>query len=165
MTTHDTVLARLAALKAMGVKELQAEWQVLYGASAPNNSLGFLRGRLAYRIQELTYGGPDRETRRTLDLLADEVEGTLTRKRQIEAQNIEKAKAEQDRLRAEAEAARLEAMKAQEEAAALRRQEEQRRAAEAAKARRRPNFTSTTVRRWTAGGWLRGRRGSTRSRR
>lgn len=83
MTTHDTVLARLAALKLMSVKELQAEWQVLYGAPAPNNSLGFLRGRLAYRIQELTYGGPDRETRRMLDLLADEVEGTLTRKKQI----------------------------------------------------------------------------------
>ena len=44
---------------------------------------GFLEGRLAYRIQELTYGGPDRETRRMLDLLADEVEGTLTRKSQI----------------------------------------------------------------------------------
>ena len=83
MTTHDTVLTRLAALKQMGVKELQAEWQGLYGAPAPNNSLGFLRGRLAYRIQELTYGGPDRETRRMLDLLADEVEGTLTRKKQI----------------------------------------------------------------------------------
>jgi hypothetical protein len=38
---------------------------------------------LAYRIQELTYGGPDKQTRRLLDLLADEVEGTLTRKAQI----------------------------------------------------------------------------------
>jgi hypothetical protein len=43
----------------------------------------FLESRLAYRIQELTYGGPDRETRRMLDLLADEVGGTLTRKSQI----------------------------------------------------------------------------------
>ena len=83
MTTQDATLARLAALQLMGVKELQTEWQTLYGAPAPNNSLGFLRGRLAYRIQELTYGGPDRETRRMLDLLADEVEGTLTRKKQI----------------------------------------------------------------------------------
>ena len=83
MTTHDPILARLAALKAMSVNDLKAEWQVLFDAPAPNNSRGFLEGRLAYRIQELTYGGPDKQTRRLLDLLADEVEGTLTRKAQI----------------------------------------------------------------------------------
>ena len=83
MTTHKPVLARLAALKAMSVNELKAEWQTLFDAPAPNNSRNFLEGRLAYRIQELTYGGPDKQTRRLLDLLADEVEGTLTRKAQI----------------------------------------------------------------------------------
>jgi len=83
MTTYEPVLARLAALKAMSVKELKAEWQVLFNAPAPNNSRTFLESRLAYRIQELTYGGPDKQTRRLLDMLADEVEGTLTRKAQI----------------------------------------------------------------------------------
>jgi hypothetical protein len=83
MTTHEPILARLAALKAMSVNELKAEWQELFAAPAPNNSRAFLESRLAYRIQELTYGGPDRETRRMLDLLADEVDGTLTRKAQI----------------------------------------------------------------------------------
>ena len=83
MTTHEHILARLGALKAMSVNELKAEWQALYDAPAPNNSRNFLEGRLAYRIQELTYGGPDKQTRRLLDLLADEVEGTLTRKAQI----------------------------------------------------------------------------------
>ena len=83
MTTHEPILARLAALKAMYVNELKTEWQALYDAPAPNNSRNFLEGRLAYRIQELTYGGPDKQTRRLLDLLADEVEGTLTRKAQI----------------------------------------------------------------------------------
>ena len=83
MTTHEPILARLAALKAMSVNELKAEWQALFDAPAPNNSRTFLEGRLAYRIQELTYGGPDKQTRRLLDLLADEVEGTLTRKAQI----------------------------------------------------------------------------------
>lgn len=83
MTTHEPILARLAALKAMSVKELKAEWQTLFDAPAPNNSRTFLENRLAYRIQELTYGGPDKQTRRLLDLLADEVEGTLTRKAQI----------------------------------------------------------------------------------
>ena len=83
MTTHEPILARLAALKAMSVNELKAEWQALFDAPAPNNSRTFLEGRLAYRIQELTYGGPDKQTRRLLDLLADEVDGTLTRKAQI----------------------------------------------------------------------------------
>ena len=83
MSPHEPILARLAALKAMSVNELKAEWQSLFDAPAPNNSRNFLESRLAYRIQELTYGGPDRVTRRLLDLLADEVEGTLTRKARI----------------------------------------------------------------------------------
>ena len=83
MTTQDPILARLAALKSMFVNDLKAEWKALFNAPAPNNSRTFLESRLAYRIQELTYGGPDKQTRRLLDLLADEVEGTLTRKAQI----------------------------------------------------------------------------------
>jgi hypothetical protein len=83
MTTHEPILARLAALKAMSVNELKTEWQALFDAPAPNNSRTFLESRLAYRIQELIYGGPDKQTRRLLDLLADEVEGTLKRKAQI----------------------------------------------------------------------------------
>jgi hypothetical protein len=83
MTTHEPILARLAALKNKTVNELKAEWQALFDAPAPNNSRAFLAFRIAYRIQELTYGGPDKQTRRLLDLLADEVEGTLTRKAQI----------------------------------------------------------------------------------
>ena len=79
----QTVLARLAALKAMSVKDLKAEWEKLFGSAAPNNSRVFLEFRITYRIQELTYGGPDPETRRMLDLLADEVEGHARRKRQI----------------------------------------------------------------------------------
>ena len=80
--TDRTVLARLSALKRMSVKELKNEWQTLFGEAAPNNSRIFLEICLGHRIQELTYGGPDRETRRMLDLLADEVEGLSTRKSQ-----------------------------------------------------------------------------------
>ncbi|PTX63375.1 DUF2924 domain-containing protein [Sulfitobacter mediterraneus] len=81
--TDQPVLARLAALKAMSVKDLKAEWEKLFGLAAPNNSRKFLEFRIAYRIQELTYGGPDRETRRMLDLLADEVEGHARSKHRI----------------------------------------------------------------------------------
>ena len=30
MTTHEPILARLSALKAMSVKDLKAEWQGLF---------------------------------------------------------------------------------------------------------------------------------------
>ena len=74
------VLARLAALKDMTVRELKAEWTKLLGTDAPNNSRSFLEQRLAYRIQELTWGGPPKPARQLLDALADEVEGKKVRK-------------------------------------------------------------------------------------
>ena len=74
------VLARLAALKSMSVKELKAEWAKLFETEAPNNSRPFLEQRLAYRIQELTFGGLSKPARQLLDALADEVEGKKVRK-------------------------------------------------------------------------------------
>lgn len=74
------VLARLAALKAMTVGELKTEWQRLMGTPAPNNSHGYLQQRLAYRVQELTFGGLAKPVIRMLDALADEVEGKKVRK-------------------------------------------------------------------------------------
>ncbi|MCX7347688.1 MAG: DUF2924 domain-containing protein [Alphaproteobacteria bacterium] len=78
--TDGTVLAQLAALQRLSVNELKAKWEDLFGTAAPNNARAFLELRIGYRIQELTYGGLSRDTRRMLDLLADEVEGKITRK-------------------------------------------------------------------------------------
>lgn len=74
------VLARLAALKTMTVKELKAEWLKLMGSEAPNNSSQFMIQRLSYRIQELAFGGMSKSLVRTLDALADEYEGKKVRK-------------------------------------------------------------------------------------
>ena len=73
--TDGAVLAQLAAMQQLSVNELKAKWEALFGTPAPNNARAFLELRIGYRIQELTYGGLTRETRRVLDLLADEVEG------------------------------------------------------------------------------------------
>ena len=78
--SDGTVLAQLAALQRLSVNELKVKWEDLFASPAPNNSRGFLEVRIAGRIQELTYGGLTRDTRRTLDSLADEVEGKITRK-------------------------------------------------------------------------------------
>lgn len=74
------MLARLAAMKAMSVVELKAQWLSLIGTPAPNNSRQFLEQRLAYKIQELTWGGPSKPVARLLDALADEVEGKKVRR-------------------------------------------------------------------------------------
>jgi len=80
-TVTDTpVLVRLAALKRMSVKELKAEWEALFASPAPNNSRGYLELRLTWRIQELSLGGLSHETRKVLDLLADEIDGKSDRK-------------------------------------------------------------------------------------
>lgn len=75
-----SALARLAALKDMTVPQLKAEWEKLFAAAPPNNSRIYLEQRLAYRIQELTYGGLSKPVTRLLDALADEVEGKKVRK-------------------------------------------------------------------------------------
>jgi hypothetical protein len=74
------VLARLAALKRKTVRELKTEYESLTLTPAPNNSRGWLEQRLAYRIQELAFGGLSKPLVRMLDAMADEVEGKKVRK-------------------------------------------------------------------------------------
>ena len=81
--TDGAVLAQLAAMQRLSVNELKAKWEALFGTPAPNNARAFLELRIGYRIQELTYGGLTKETRRVLDLLADEVEGKISRKSMV----------------------------------------------------------------------------------
>ena len=78
--TDKAVLTQLTALQRLSVNELKVKWEALFGTAAPNNARAFLELRIGYRIQELTYGDLSRDTRRVLDLLADEVEGKVTRK-------------------------------------------------------------------------------------
>lgn len=81
--TDGAVLAQLAAMQRLSVNELKAKWEALFGTPAPNNARAFLELRIGYRIQELTYGGLTKKTRRVLDLLADEVDGKIARKSMV----------------------------------------------------------------------------------
>ena len=56
MKQQDTVLARVAALKAMPTPKLKEQWQALFDTPPPPYNRRFLESRLAYRIQELAYG-------------------------------------------------------------------------------------------------------------
>ena len=54
---NDSVLAQLAALPAKTTPELKQLWRELYDREPPSFNRDFLIKRLAYRIQELAYGG------------------------------------------------------------------------------------------------------------
>ena len=77
----DTVLAQLAALKTAPVAELKKKWRDLFDREPPPYNRRFLENRLAYRIQELAYGGLSEESVERLDALADELEGKTPRRR------------------------------------------------------------------------------------
>ena len=77
----DTVLAQLAALKAAPIADLKQKWRALFDREPPPYNRRFLESRLAYRIQELAYGGLSVETVERLDALADELEGKKPRRR------------------------------------------------------------------------------------
>ena len=77
----DTVLAQLAALKAAPVADLKQQWRVLFNREPPLYNRRFLENRLAYRIQELAYGGLSEETLERLDALADQLDGKKPRHR------------------------------------------------------------------------------------
>ena len=64
----------LAALQQMTVSDLHQRWLELYGYPARSRHKRYLQKRLAWRIQELAYGGlSDRAQRRIDELTADAV--------------------------------------------------------------------------------------------
>jgi hypothetical protein len=85
----DPILAQLAALKSAPIGELRQKWRQLFDRDPPLYNRRYLESRLAYRIQELAYGGLKPETIERLDALADELEGKGgRRKRAVERRPI-----------------------------------------------------------------------------
>jgi hypothetical protein len=80
---NDTVLARVAALKTLPIATLKQQWRNLFDREPPAFNRRYIESRLAYRIQELAYGGLKPDTIRRLESLAEELEreGANTRRR------------------------------------------------------------------------------------
>ena len=72
---NDPVLARLAALKTTPTPKLKEQWRQLFEGEPPAFNRRYLESRLAYRIQELAYGGLKPETVRRLEKLGEEMDG------------------------------------------------------------------------------------------
>lgn len=71
MTETASVLKRVTALPGMELASLKALWKDLYDQDPPAHGKPYLVRKLAYRIQELAYGGLNDNTEQRLDTLAE----------------------------------------------------------------------------------------------
>ncbi len=70
MPDTNIVMRQLVALNQMELNELQEKYEELYGAKTNIISLRALRQKLAYRIQEVYYGGLSDKDKEKLELIA-----------------------------------------------------------------------------------------------
>ncbi len=83
--TPDPIPARLAALKTTPTAELKRQWRDLFSTEPPAFNRKYLESRLAYRIQELAYGGLKPETIKRLERLGEQLDGGNIATRRIRA--------------------------------------------------------------------------------
>src|SRR5688572_7712478 len=78
----DSIPARVTALRTMPMPDLKAQWHDLFDSDPPPFNRRHLENRIAYRIQELAYGGPKPETLRRLEILGERYDsGNVTNRR------------------------------------------------------------------------------------
>jgi hypothetical protein len=82
---QNQVLPRLAALQTASAAELRDQWRALFGKEPPPFNRPYLQSRLAYRIQELAYGGLRPETRARLEALGEQLDGGNVALRRVRA--------------------------------------------------------------------------------
>ena len=85
MTKPDPIPARLAALKTASTPDLKRQWRELFDSEPPPFNRRYLESRLAYRIQELVYGGLKPETVKRLEALGERFDGGDRKKSRIRA--------------------------------------------------------------------------------
>ena len=72
-TRHNELSQRIAALNGLTAQQLRDEWRRLYRGQPPRLSRDLLIRTIAYRMQELAYGGLSKATQRKLDTLTKEL--------------------------------------------------------------------------------------------
>ncbi|MBY6136921.1 DUF2924 domain-containing protein [Nocardioides marinus] len=86
MAMQDPIPARLAALKTVTTLELKNQWRELFDSEPPPFNRRYLESRLAYRIQELAYGGLKPEIIKRLETLGEQLDGGDRKKSRIRAE-------------------------------------------------------------------------------
>lgn len=72
---NDSAVRQVADLHAMTMEELRGRWRELFGSDPPTYGRAQLIKRLAYRLQELAFGGLSEGTGKRLRALAREHDG------------------------------------------------------------------------------------------
>jgi hypothetical protein len=85
---NDLVLAQLAALKGATASALKVKWRALFDTEPPPYNRRFLESRLAYRIQELAYGGLKKETVERLRVLGKQYDSKPGKKPKGRSQRL-----------------------------------------------------------------------------
>lgn len=80
--TCDAIV-QIAALDAMSGNELRTLWKDLFQQETKVNHKPYLISRLAYRIQEIAYGGLSEEAKETLNELKKGNDATLKKHRRL----------------------------------------------------------------------------------
>ena len=88
MTAADPIPARLAALRTTPTPDLKQQWRELFDTEPPPFNRRYLESRIAYRIQELAYGGLKPQTIRRLEALGEQLDGGKVAVRRIRADSM-----------------------------------------------------------------------------
>ena len=86
----NDVLSRIVGLKTMSIDQLKKTWRELYNTEPPAYNRRFLENRLAYRLQELAYGGLKTSTIKRLEQLGEQLDGgnPRVRSRRVDSRPI-----------------------------------------------------------------------------
>jgi hypothetical protein len=71
----ESVVAQIIALNSASITELKDMWRNLFDAEPPPFNRRFIEARLAYRIQELKFGGLKRDAIKRLEEIGEQVDG------------------------------------------------------------------------------------------
>jgi hypothetical protein len=74
MPEQSSVIAQIQALRGMKVAELRVKWRELFGEESRSGNRDFLWRRLAWRVQELAYGGLSERAKARMEELSNKVD-------------------------------------------------------------------------------------------
>ena len=73
MVMKESILGQIAALKEMSTERLQKKYEEVFNGNKPvSNNRGYLWKKIAYRIQEIQYGGISKEAQGKIRQLMEE---------------------------------------------------------------------------------------------
>lgn len=80
----DTVLKQLSAVANMDIATLKDTWKRMFKTEAPKFNRAYLEKKIAYRIQEVAYGGLTPETKQKIRNLRNDINaGSRERNRSL----------------------------------------------------------------------------------